>query len=113
MTDASGRAGVAIKDHGDGRIEATALFNSGGPPGAGEILLDEAIKKHGVNYLECYSYGPDKGLEGIYSRAGFVAETRTPFADEYASPDWDYARHGRPDYVTMRLRSELIEEDDK
>jgi hypothetical protein len=105
MIDATGRAGVAVKDHGDGRIEGTALFNNGGPPRAGTTLLTEAALQHGVNYLECYSYGPNDGLERLYASLGFRTETRTPFADEYASSDWDYARHGRPDYVTMRRRT--------
>src|ERR1035437_5296122 len=36
-----GKTGVLIHDHGDGRIEATALFNVG-PRGGGATLLREA-----------------------------------------------------------------------
>lgn len=114
ITDPTGRAGLAVKVHEDGRVEATALYNNGGAPGAGSDLLREAIAAYGVNYVECYSERPDRGLESLYASLGFVPITRDKFVDEYAPPGWDYEMHGRPDYVTMALpqgsRVEEIEE---
>lgn len=96
-----GSAGVAIHDHGDGRIEGTALWSTGATKGAGIAMLNESIKAHGVNYCECYAGTLDK----MYSKLGFVETSRSPFNKEYASPDWDYKRFGTPDYVTMKLAS--------
>ena len=43
------KTGQAIWNHGDGRIEATALFNESGIKGAGSRLLKETVDNHGVN----------------------------------------------------------------
>jgi len=93
-----GLAGIAVKDHGDGRVEGTALFNAGGRKGMGERMLRFAIEHEGVNYLECFG----EGLRDLYQRNGFVVETESPFNDESAPPGWNYARFGRPNYYTMR-----------
>lgn len=93
-----GKTGVAIKDHGDGRVEATALFNRSETKGAGVAALVHAVAKRGANYVECYSGQLDK----MYAKLGFVEQTRDPFNREYASPSWNYEKHGTPDYVTMR-----------
>lgn len=97
-----GRAGVAVHDHGDGRIEATALFNQGGAKGAGLRLLQHAIDKGGANYVECY--GPV--LNKLYEKLGFEAESVSPFNPEYAAPGWDYTAFpaATSSYYTMRLR---------
>lgn len=97
-----GRAGVLVEDHGDGRIEATALFNVSGESGVGLELLQQAIDEYGVNYVECY--GPV--LNRLYEKLGFKADTQDPFAEEYAAPGWDYEAFNHPDYFTMRLREE-------
>lgn len=99
MTE-DGKAGVAVQDHGDGRIEATALFNQGGPPGAGIALLRQAIAEHGVNYVE--AFGPY--LPKLYETLGFEVVERFPFDREQAPPDWRYNLYGEPDYFTMRLQ---------
>jgi hypothetical protein len=98
VTNANGTAGLAVKDHGDGRIEATALFST--EKGAGIALLHDAIANHGVNYVECYAGQLDK----MYEKLGFEEASRDAFNREYASPDWNYDRFGTPDYVTMRLK---------
>jgi hypothetical protein len=97
---ATGLSGIAVKDHGDGRIEGTALFNEGDPPGSGSVVLEHAINHAGVNYLECFG----DGLRRIYERTGFVVMDRFPFNDEYAPRDWNYGLFGRPDYFTLQLR---------
>lgn len=95
-----GKAGVAIHDHGDGRIEATALFNQGGAKGAGIALLRHAITQ-GANYVECY--GPR--LPELYKAVGFKVDSESDFNKEYAAPDWDYAKFPaeRTHYFTMKL----------
>lgn len=102
VTVAGGKAGIAVKDHGDGRIEGTALFNNGGPPFVGTELLRHAIKEHGVNYVECF--GED--LRHKYESLGFKVATTDSFSDEHAPKDWDHARHGRPKYYTLRTGNE-------
>lgn len=95
-----GKVGCVIVDHGDGRIEASALFNNGGGPGAGVAMLREAVEKYGVNYVECYAGTLDK----LYEKLGFEEISRSPFDPAFAAPDWNYAKFDRPDYVTMRLK---------
>lgn len=94
-----GKAGVAVHDHGDGRVEGTALFSRSETKGAGVAMLAHAVLQGGVNYVECY--GPH--LDAVYSGLGFKEQTRDPFNKEYAAPNWDYKRFGTPDYVTMKL----------
>lgn len=94
-----GKAGQAVHDHGDGRIEATALFNQGAPKGTGRKLLLHAVAHAGVNYLECYG----EGLRKLYESAGFKVESSSPFNPEYAAPGWDYEKLGRPNYYTLRI----------
>lgn len=93
----AGTAGVAVHDHGDGRVEATALFNRGGP-GHGVAILAHVIDRAGVNYVECY--GPR--LPELYEKVGFRTVERYPFDPNQAAADWDYASYGSPDYHIMR-----------
>lgn len=95
-----GRAGVLIHDHGDGRIEPTALFNTSGNKGAGLALFRQAIAKYGANYAECY--GPV--LPRLYATLGFGDDEAFPFDPAQADPRWDAKRFNHPDYHLMRLR---------
>lgn len=97
LVGGDGAAGIAVKDHGDGRIEGTALFSQGGPKGTGSELLQRAVTEHGVNYLECFG----ERLRSLYERSGFVVESASDFSDEYAPKDWN-PEHGRPKYYTLR-----------
>jgi uncharacterized protein len=101
FTNKDGTAGVAVHDHGDGRVEATALYNAGGAKGAGLALLQHAIDRAGVNYVECY--GP--ALNKMYAKLGFKEASRDAFNPAYASKDWDSKRWDSPDYLTMKLGS--------
>jgi len=92
--------GVAVKDHGDGRIEATALFNRpGGRRGDGLRLLQQTVRDHGVNYVE--ALGPR--LNKLYETIGFEVVDKFPFDRELAPPNWDYDRFDEPPYYTMAL----------
>jgi hypothetical protein len=103
-----GKAGMAVKVHGDGRIEGTAAFNTSSTRGVAAKMLYEAIETDGVNYLECY--GED--LRRLYESIGFVVQTEDKFNDEYASPDWDYQTHNHPNYYTLTLRGENVTKTD-
>lgn len=85
-----GKSGVMVKDHGDGRIEATALFST---PDAdhrsGRRLLREMMNHEGVNYAECF--GPR--LRGMYELLGLETHSEYPFNREYAPPAWNYDLH--------------------
>ena len=94
----TGKAGVAAHDHGDGRVEGTALFNAGGRDGMGQVLLRHAVKHAKVNYLECFG----EGLRMLYERNGFSVMTADPFNVEYAPKNWNYEQFGRPNYYTLR-----------
>ena len=102
-----GKAGVAVHDHGDGRVEATALFNQGGPPGAGVALMHHAIDSGGANYCECFGDRLREKYEGV----GFKVETKSPFDPQYAPKDWDYAKFKTPPYYTMRLSRKDSDDD--
>ena len=91
------KAGLAVHDHGDGRIEGTALFNASGRKGVASALLAQAVKSHGVNYLECF--GPF--LNRLYESLGFVETDHFPFDPSQAPPGWDYATFNHPDYHLM------------
>lgn len=99
-----GKAGVAVHDHGDGRIEATALFaGPGAKAGAGLAMLRHAIDHAGANYLECYG----EPLRMKYETLGFKVATKAAFEPKYAAPGWDEKRFGRPNYYTMKLPTEF------
>ena len=96
----TGLSGIAVKDHNDGRVEGTALFNDGDVRGAGGAMLSHAIDHAGVNYLECFG----EVLRRLYEGYGFVVTEQFPFNDEYAPRDWDYDLFDRPDYFILKLR---------
>jgi hypothetical protein len=92
----TGTAGVAVHDHGDGRIEGTALFSTA-KDGMGRRLLAYVVDHESVNYLECLG----EGLKTLYERNGFTVQTVSPFSEEFAPPNWNYRQFGKPNYYTM------------
>ena len=94
-----GKTGLLVHDHGDGRVEATALFSMSDRKGDGLKLLKDAIENHGVNYVECFG----EFLPQAYAKVGFQVESKSPFDPQYAPDNWDYEKFGRPNYYTMRL----------
>ncbi len=95
-----GKAGIAIREHEDGRIEATQGFNGGAEPGTVLRMLQQSINEDGVNYAE--AFGPF--LPKYYARVGFVIDETFPFDDDQAPENWDHEIHGKPKYYTMRLK---------
>lgn len=88
--------GVLVHDHGDGRVEATALFNTDGS-GQGVALLKDAVEHEGVNYVE--AFGP--ALPKLYASLGFVESARSPFDPAQAPAGWNANTYDAPDYVHM------------
>jgi hypothetical protein len=97
---ADGKCGLAVLNHGDGRIEATGAFNNGAQKGALLDMLRDSTERDGVNYAE--AFGPF--LPKYYAGAGFGVENEYPFDEEQAPAGWNYEKHGRPNYYTMRLQ---------
>ena len=91
-----GRTGGAIKAADDGVLEAVAMFNNGGPRGAGGAMLDHLVA-NGARRLDCL--GDD--LRAIYERHGFRVTETLPWDDQYAPAGWDYAKYGRPNVYVM------------
>lgn len=98
ITANNGQTGILIYDHGNGDVEGTALYNTSDVDGAGLAMLSDAVKSHGVNYLECYG----EALRHLYERLGFEVVSKSPFDDKLAASNWDYERNGRPDYFVLR-----------
>ena len=57
-----------------------------------------------IGWQPALSYGIHLAmLNKMYETKGFREASRSPFNPEYAAPGWDYARFGKPDYITMKL----------
>lgn len=91
-----GTVGGALKDHGDGRLEATGLFNMGGPPGTGGQMLQH-LQNQGANYLTAIG----ESLRDKYLSNGWQVNSVWPWDDGMAPDNWDYHTHGRPDVYEM------------
>jgi 8-oxo-dGTP pyrophosphatase MutT (NUDIX family)/GNAT superfamily N-acetyltransferase len=101
LTTNGGDTGVLVHDHGDGRIEATGLYNRSKVKGAGVDLLKHTMEHHGVNYVE--AYGPR--LPQLYRRAGFQTTEKYRFDREQANPGWDFRQFDSPSYHIMHPRN--------
>ena len=102
----TGKAGIVVKDHHDGRIEGSALFNASGIKGLGRAILKAAIDRDGINYLECY--GED--LRVLYESLGFEVTDKAPFNEDWAAPNWDYEKHNHPNYYILDLKVRKTED---
>jgi 8-oxo-dGTP pyrophosphatase MutT (NUDIX family)/GNAT superfamily N-acetyltransferase len=101
LTTNGGDTGVLVHDHGDGRIEATGLYNRSKVKGAGVDLLRHTMAHHGVNYVE--AYGPK--LPQLYRKAGFQTTEKYRFDREQAHPDWNFRQFDSPSYHIMQPRN--------
>lgn len=89
---ADGKSGCLLTPDGD----LGNVFNNGGPSGAGIAAVLRAIED-GAQTLDCY----EDFLPRLYSQVGFVATAKMKWNDEYAPPNWDYNKNGRPDVIIM------------
>ncbi len=73
------------------------VFNNGGPKGAGQTAVIDAIV-NGAETLDCFN----GHLPRLYAKLGFKAYKALAWDDQYAPPGWDYETLGRPDVIFMR-----------
>lgn len=85
-----GQSGFAIKG-GDELVNVFSVVK-----GRGDAIVEAAVEA-GAARLDCY----DGHLARLYGRHGFVVTERNAWSDEYAPAGWDFARHGRPDFLLM------------
>jgi len=91
-----GQGGYGLK--GDELISVFSLAGAN----LGPTLVREAVAR-GARCLDCLdAHGV---LTRLYAKAGFVEIRREPWNDEYAPPNWNYARFGRPDLVYMKVEA--------
>lgn len=64
----------------------------------GEYALFNAVK-NGGRTLDCIH----PKLVEIYTKYGFKEESRIKWDNQYAPPNWDYDKNGRPDVVFMKF----------
>ncbi len=89
----SGGAGYALED-GDNLV---SVFNTGKDgKRLGNKLVQDAVN-NGAKRLDAY----DPMLTKMYATNGFRPVARMKWNDEYADPNWDYDKLGRPDVVFM------------
>ena len=67
--------------------------------GVGDALIESA-KANGGTKLDHY----DGFLSDLYSKHGFEEYDRYKWDDQYADPNWDYERYGRPDVILRKLK---------
>jgi hypothetical protein len=83
--------GYALKPDG----ELVNVFNNSGIRGAGKEAIIHAIA-NGAKKLDCFDgHLADK----VYPVLGFREVKRIPWSDEFAPPNWNYVKEGRPDVV--------------
>lgn len=92
--------GYALKPDEDGVDIISVHNNEPNIKGVGDALIESA-KSNGGTKLDHY----DGFLSDLYSKHGFEEYDRYKWDDQYADPNWDYERYGRPDVVLRRLKN--------
>lgn len=93
--------GYALKpDPSDGLVDIISLHNN--EPNIAHIgdALIESAKANGGNKLDHY----DGFLSNLYDKHGFKETERFKWNDDYADPNWDYEKYGRPDVICRQLK---------
>ena len=99
----SGQSGFALTSDGD----LVSLFKKDGTTDAN--VLHEAMVvgiANGAKKLDCF----DGFLPTHYAQYGFVAVAQVAFNDEFAPPNWNYERDGKPSVVFMVHNGDSIEQ---
>ena len=91
-------AGVAIVTL-DNELVSVAVSPKYRGQGIGHEIVEKA-KEAGATHLTCFDF---QGLPSLYASHGFAEVERSPWNDAYAPENWSYSRHGRPDYLVMKL----------
>ena len=96
--------GYALKPDEDGVDIISVHNNEPNIKGVGDALIESA-KANGGTKLDHY----DGFLSDLYSKHGFEEYDRYKWDDQYADPNWDYERYGRPDVILRKLKKVLQE----
>lgn len=91
--------GYALKPDEDGVDIISVHNNEPNIKGVGDALIESA-KANGGTKLDHY----DGFLFDLYSKHGFEEYDRYKWDDQYADPNWDYERYGRPDVILRKLK---------
>ena len=91
--------GYALKPDEDGVDIISVHNNEPNIKGVGDALIESA-KANGGTKLDHY----DGFLSDLYSKHGFEEYDRDKWDDQYADPNWDYERYGRPDVILRKLK---------
>ncbi len=91
--------GYALKPDEDGVDIISVPNNEPNIKGVGDALIESA-KANGGTKLDHY----DGFLSDLYSKHGFEEYDRYKWDDQYADPNWDYERYGRPDVILRKLK---------
>ena len=91
--------GYALKPDEDGVDIISVHNNEPNIKGVGDALIESA-KANGGTKLDHY----DDFLSDLYSKHGFEEYDRYKWDDQYADPNWDYERYGRPDVILRKLK---------
>jgi GNAT superfamily N-acetyltransferase len=90
-------AGYSVKPDGD----IVNIFNNTPHKGLGVVAIIDALRNGGKK-LDCF----DIFLTNYYRSLGFEEVSRSPWDDQYAPPNWDYEKNGRPNVVYLEFRGE-------
>lgn len=91
--------GYALKPDEDGVDIISVHNNEPNIKGVGDALIESA-KANGGTKLDHY----DGFLSDLYSKHGFEEYDKYKWDDQYADPNWDYERYGRPDVILRKLK---------
>ena len=91
--------GYALKPDEDGVDIISVHNNEPNIKGVGDALIESA-KANGGTKLDHY----DGFLSDLYSKHGFEEYDRYKWDDQYAYPNWEYERYGRPDVILRKLK---------
>lgn len=91
--------GYALKPDEDGVDIISVHNNEPNIKGVGDALIESA-KANGGTKLDHY----DGFLSDLYSKHGFGEYDRYKWDGQYADPNWDYERYGRPDVILRKLK---------
>lgn len=91
--------GYTLKPDEDGVDIISVHNNEPNIKGVGDALIESA-KANGGTKLDHY----DGFLSDLYSKHGFEEYDRYKWDDQYADPNWDYERYGRPDVILRKLK---------
>lgn len=89
----------ALKPDEDGVDIISVHNNEPNIKGVGDALIESA-KANGGTKLDHY----DGFLSDLYSKHGFEEYDRYKWDNQYADPNWDYERYGRPDVILRKLK---------